>query len=83
VARKNIFVSDLSGQEIADGKGATISIRFNDARKGTIVLDVSDEEAESWAVRGAGRHVVDAAQSPSSLKRQHDGHDSRHHPAKS
>src|SRR5438270_654733 len=45
VAKKTVFVSDLSGKEITEGKGAVISIRFNDARKGAYVLDVTDEEA--------------------------------------
>jgi len=35
-------VSDLSGDEISEGKGATVTIKFNDARKGLIVLDVTD-----------------------------------------
>jgi hypothetical protein len=46
VARKTIFVSDLSGEAIQDGKGARVLITFGDARKGTIVLDITDEEAE-------------------------------------
>ena len=52
MARKNIFVSDLSGEEIPDGKGASVTIKFNDARKGTIVLDVTDAEAESMGQKG-------------------------------
>jgi hypothetical protein len=52
MARKSIFVSDLSGAEIADGKGAQVSIKFNDARKGTIVLDVTDQEAEELGRKG-------------------------------
>jgi hypothetical protein len=46
VAKKTVFVSDLSGDEIEEGKSATISIKFADARKGTYVLDVTDEEGE-------------------------------------
>ena len=52
LARKTIMVSDLSGEEIQDGKGATVSIRFSDARKGTIILDVTDEEGEESGRRG-------------------------------
>ena len=37
MARKTIFVSDLSGEAIQEGKGARITINFDDARKGTIV----------------------------------------------
>jgi hypothetical protein len=52
MAKKSIFVSDLSGDEIPDGKGAQVTIRFNDARKGTIVLDVTDEEGEAMGAKG-------------------------------
>jgi hypothetical protein len=34
VARKQIYVSDLSGEAIEEGKGATVTIKFNDARRG-------------------------------------------------
>ena len=52
MARKSIFVSDLSGKEISEGKGAQVTIKFNDARKGSIVLDVTDEEGEELGQRG-------------------------------
>ena len=51
MAQRTVFVSDLSGQEIADGKGAKIRITFADARKGSAELDVTDTEAEQLAVR--------------------------------
>ena len=40
MAKKTIRVSDLSGQEIPEGKGATVRITFRDARKGVRELDV-------------------------------------------
>ncbi len=52
MARKSIFVSDLSGKEIPEGKGAQVTIRFNDARKGSILLDVTDEEGEELGRKG-------------------------------
>jgi len=52
MARRMIRVSDLSGQEIADGRGATVTINFSDARRGTIVLDVTDSEAEQMGAKG-------------------------------
>jgi len=52
MARKTVFVSDLSGAAIADGKAATITIRFSDARKGTYVLDVTEQEAEELGAKG-------------------------------
>ena len=52
MAKKTVLVSDLSGDEIGEGRGATVSIRFNDARKGVAILDVTDEEAEELARKG-------------------------------
>ena len=52
MAKKTVRVSDLSGQEIAEGKGATIRITFADARKGVAELDVTDAEAEELARKG-------------------------------
>jgi hypothetical protein len=52
MARKSVFVSDLSGEEIPEGKGAMITIKFTDARKGTIVLDVTDAESEKLGEKG-------------------------------
>src|SRR5204862_6337876 len=52
MARKTVLVSDLSGEEIAEGKGAQVTIKFNDARKGSIVLDVTDQEGEEIGRKG-------------------------------
>ena len=52
MAKKSIFVSDLSGDEILEGKGAKIRITFNDSRRGAAELDVTDEEAEELARKG-------------------------------
>ena len=52
MARKTIFVSDLSGKEIPEGRAAQITIRFADARKGTYVLDVTEDEAEDLGRKG-------------------------------
>jgi hypothetical protein len=55
MARKTVLVSDMSGEEIADGKGATIRITFRDARKGVRELDVTDDEAEKLGGRNVAR----------------------------
>jgi hypothetical protein len=55
VARKTIRVSDQSGQEIPDGKGATVRITFTDARKGIRELDLTDSEAERLGGRPVAR----------------------------
>jgi hypothetical protein len=52
MAKKTVHISDLSGAEIPEGSGATITIKFADARKGQYVLDVSDSEAEEWGRKG-------------------------------
>jgi hypothetical protein len=49
------LVSDISGAEIPDGKGATIRITFRDARKGVRELDVTDAEAEKIGGRQVAR----------------------------
>ena len=45
----------MSGQEISDGKGATIRITFHDARKGVRELDVTDGEADKIGGRQVAR----------------------------
>jgi hypothetical protein len=52
MAKRTIFVSDLSGDQIREGKAARITINFQDARKGTYVLDVTEEEAEELGRKG-------------------------------
>jgi hypothetical protein len=52
MAKRTIHISDLSGEEIQEGKGAQISIKFADARKGTFVLDVTDDEADELGSKG-------------------------------
>jgi len=47
-----VRVSDLSGEEISDGKGALVRITFADARKGVIELDVTDAEGDELGRKG-------------------------------
>ena len=51
MARKNVFVSDQSGAEIPDGTGASVTVKYNDPRKGMRVLDLTDAEAEALGGR--------------------------------
>ena len=62
LARKTIRVSDQSGQEIPEGKGATVRITYADARKGVRELDLTDAEAE----RLGGRPVARRGRRPKS-----------------
>ena len=62
MAKKTVRISDISGAEIPDGKGATIRITFADARRGSRELDVTDAEAE----RLGGRQVARRGRKPKS-----------------
>ena len=55
MARKTIRVSDQSGTEIPEGKGATVRISFTDQRKGVRELDLTDAEAERLGGRPVAR----------------------------
>jgi hypothetical protein len=55
VAKKTIRVSDISGVEIPEGRGATVRITFVDARRGSRELDVTDAEAEKLGGRVVAR----------------------------
>jgi hypothetical protein len=52
VARRTIFVSDLSGKEIKEKDAATVTITYADARKGVVRLDVNASEVEDLARKG-------------------------------
>jgi len=60
MARKTIRISDMNGEEIPEGKGATVRITYRDARKGVRELDVTDAEAEKFG----GRHVARRGRKP-------------------
>jgi hypothetical protein len=52
VARKTIIVSDLTGREIDDKDAATVTIRYADARRGQVMLDVNASEVDDLAAKG-------------------------------
>jgi hypothetical protein len=52
VARKTVFVSDLSGDTIEEGKAAKIRISFEDARRGSYEIDATAEEAMELGRKG-------------------------------
>jgi hypothetical protein len=53
MARKTIFVSDISGKPIPEERdGATVVITFNDARRGVVRLDVLASEVEDLTSKG-------------------------------
>jgi hypothetical protein len=55
MAKKTVLISDKSGDAIPDGKGAKVRITFNDARKGSRELDLTDAEAEALGGRSVAR----------------------------
>jgi hypothetical protein len=56
VARKTVFVSDLSGREIPNDRDAvTITIKFGDTRRSVYVVDAHPEDAEVKKLLSAGR----------------------------
>jgi hypothetical protein len=52
LARKTVLVSDLTGTEIDDRNAATVTIRYADARRGQVVLDVNADEVDDLASKG-------------------------------
>ena len=52
MARKVIFVSDISGKEIGDKDAARVVITYADARRGQVVLDVNASEVDDLASKG-------------------------------
>jgi hypothetical protein len=52
VARKTILVSALTGRTIDEGDAATLTIKYADARKGQVVLDVNATEVADLAAKG-------------------------------
>jgi hypothetical protein len=52
VAKKTIFVSDLSGKAIDEKDAATVTIRYSDARRGQVHLDVNASEVDDLAAKG-------------------------------
>jgi hypothetical protein len=52
MARRTILVSDLSGKEIDDANAAQVVIKYADARRGQVVLDVNADEVSDLAAKG-------------------------------
>ena len=52
MARKTIYVSDLSGKEINEKDAAKVTITYSDARRGQVVLDVNASEVDDLASKG-------------------------------
>jgi hypothetical protein len=63
MARRTVVVSDLSGDVIEAGKGATLRVTYHDARKGSREMDLTAEEADRL-VTGKARPVARRGRKP-------------------
>jgi hypothetical protein len=52
MARRTIFVSDLTGKTIDEKDAAQVIIKYSDARRGQVVLDVNAGEVADLAAKG-------------------------------
>lgn len=52
MARRTIIVSDLTGKEISEDRAAQVTIKYADARRGQVVLDVNADEVSDLAAKG-------------------------------
>ena len=55
MAKKTVRVSDMSGEEIPEGKFNKMRMNLGDARKGSRELNVTDAEAEKLGGRQVAR----------------------------
>lgn len=52
MAKKTLLVSDLTGDPIDDKDYAKLTIRYGDARRGVVALDVNADEVAEIAAKG-------------------------------
>jgi hypothetical protein len=65
MARKTVFVSDFSSEEITDDKqSATITIRYGDGRRGMIVADAHIDDPIVAEIAKAGRQQARRGRRP-------------------
>jgi len=46
MAKKVIYVSDLSGKELDANSAVRVTVSFSDARRGTYVVDAAENDAD-------------------------------------
>jgi hypothetical protein len=52
MAKKTVLISDLSGEMIPEGKGATARLTYSDAQRGVCELHLTGQEAERLTSKG-------------------------------
>ncbi len=55
MARKTVLVCDNCGQEVGEGKGATLRLTYTDARRGAKQADLCDNCSSQMPGRAAAR----------------------------
>ncbi len=69
MARKSVFVSDFSGTEIADPKqSATITARYGDGRRGTLVADAHVDDKILAEIAKSGRQQARRGRRPKTVE---------------
>jgi hypothetical protein len=65
VARKTIFVSDFSGEQMSDERqSATITLRYGDGRRGVVVADAHVDDKIVQDIAEAGRQQARRGRRP-------------------
>ena len=64
MARKSIFVSDVLGKEIEEGKGGKLRLTYEDSRRGSVEWDVTGDEPEIRSLLAKGRKVARRGRRP-------------------
>ena len=66
VAKKIIFVSDLSGRELDSNSAVRVTVSFSDARRGTYVVDAAEGDAEVQKLISVGAKQARRGRKPKS-----------------
>ncbi len=65
MARRTIFVSDLSGKEVGSEREAvTITVKFGDARRGVYVVDAHPDDPEVKQLMAKGKQQARRGRKP-------------------
>lgn len=64
MARKTIYVSDLTGQEIEEGKGVTLRLTYEDGRRPSVEVDANSDDPQLAELVEKGRKVARRGRRP-------------------
>jgi hypothetical protein len=68
MAKKVVYVSDLSGKELDSHSAVRITVSFGDARRGTYVVDAAENDAEVQRLISVGTKQARRGRKPKSQK---------------